>query len=99
MPQSIITKVLKASTPVLDFNTRLYGQRARDVMTGATTTALVLSNSMIDGTELLFKNGVLLTPTTAYTVDKNGMGITLAVAAIAGDVFVAIYQFRSAIRT
>lgn len=59
--------------------------------TGLTTTALTLDNAPVDGTLQLFKNGALLDPSTAFTV--SGTAVTLGVAAIAGDVFLAYYHY------
>lgn len=42
---------------------------------------------------LLFKNGVLLDPAVAYTLAGNT--VTLGVASIAGDIWVAEYWYQS----
>lgn len=67
--------------------------RVRERQTGLTTTALVLENAPIPMTLQLFKNGVLLDHDGGYTIDDRA--VTLGGAAIAGDVFVAHYTFRS----
>lgn len=95
MPVTTTTATLKATTPALHPALRQLERVCRDVITGETTTALVPSNVIVAGMDLVFKNGSLLTPTTAYTVNNDGRGITLGVAAIAGDVFVIWYFYRT----
>jgi hypothetical protein len=63
-----------------------------ETITGQTTVTLTLSDLPNEETVLLFKNRLALTPTTDFTV--AGVTITLTVAAVAGDVFVAYYHFR-----
>lgn len=71
-------------------------QMGQDDQTGLTTTALTLSNEPIDGTLLLFKNGVQLnTGAGAGEYQRTGTAVTLGAAAIAGDRFLAQYHFRS----
>lgn len=60
--------------------------------TGLVGTAMTLDNPPVDGTLLLFKNRQLLDPSGDYTV--AGTAVTLNVAAIAGDVFLAYYHWR-----
>jgi hypothetical protein len=93
MPQSTTTNTLQPSTPEGDANIRTLFRVCRDVITGATTDELETSNPVVEGMELLFKNGTLLEPTTEYSV--AGTTITLDVAAIAGDVFVILYHYRA----
>lgn len=62
---------------------------------GVTLTLLYAPVQAMDGTQLerVHKNGVRLDPATAYTIQGNV--ITLAVASIAGDVWIVDYLYRS----
>lgn len=97
MPQIRTSKSLSGSSPApfIDRNVRKLMQYTRDVITGAVGTSITVENPIIDGLELVFKNGVLLTPSVQYTVDADGLGITLGSAAIAGDYYVVQYYYRS----
>jgi hypothetical protein len=97
MPQTTVTTRLIGSTPMplIHVNTRRLFQLMRDVITGVVGTSMDVSNQIVDGMELVFKNGVLLTPTVEYTVDADRLGITLGSAAIAGDYFVVWYYYRA----
>lgn len=64
---------------------------AREEYTGLTTTALPVQHPVVQGLELVFKNGTLVRPST-YTISKNT--ITLGGALIAGDWVVVYYYFR-----
>lgn len=66
-----------------------FGQESQ---TGLTTTAITLAHSPVEGTLLLFKNGLLLNPGVEYTI--VAAAVTLGGAAIAGDDFVAYYHYR-----
>jgi hypothetical protein len=79
-------------------NERQLAMQTRDRFTGLTTATITLTNTPVKttggiGLERVFKNGVLLDPSVAYTIAGNV--ITLAVAAIAGDVFIIDYLYRS----
>lgn len=74
---------------------RVLTQQIEDRFTGETTTSLVLSNAPIAGSLMLFKNGALLDPGSGSVYSVSGRTVTLGVAAIAGDVFVARYYFTS----
>lgn len=63
-----------------------------DRQTGIVGATLTLANPPVDGTLQLFKNGALMDDSGGYTV--SGATVTLAVAAIAGDVFQAYYHWR-----
>ena len=58
-----------------------------------TTTNLVLTNQIIPGFELIFKNAAFLIPTTDYTI--SGKTITLGVAANGTDAYTVHYHFRA----
>ena len=66
-----------------------FGQESQ---TGLTITAITLAHSPVEGTLLLFKNGLLLNPGVEYTI--TGGSVTLSGAAIAADDFVAYYHYR-----
>lgn len=79
-------------------NERVLAQEYREELTGVTGSTLTLTHQPLRtvnglGLELLFKNGTLLTPGVGYTID--GQAVTLAVAAVSGDVFVARYPYNS----
>lgn len=72
---------------------RLLYNQLKERQTGAVTAALTLTSAPIPGSLALFKNGTLLDDPSQYTLlDRT---VTLAVAAIAGDVFTAFYTTRS----
>lgn len=80
---------------------RALGQLYREEFSGLATVAVTLSMSVaqtLDGKSLLllFKNGALLSEgvgASKYTV--TGLAITLGTAAIAGDIFIAYYHYRT----
>ena len=80
---------------------RALAQVYREEFTGLTTVTLTLTNPVaqtLDGKSLLllFKNGTLLSEgagASQYTV--TGTAVTLGTAAIAGDVFIASYHYRT----
>jgi len=72
-------------------NERVLMQWTRERVTGITGSTLTFSNVITSDVHLLFKNGSLLDPETAYTVTYNTVALT--VAAISGDVFVLFYHF------
>lgn len=67
-----------------------FGQESQ---TGLVTTAMTLVHSPVEGTLLLFKNGLLLNPGVEYTIVSTA--VTLGTPAIAGDAFVAYYHYRT----
>lgn len=73
-------------------NVQALARLHRQTITGQTTATVTLEEWYVDGTETVHKNGVLLTPTTDYTL--SGVTMTLTVAAVAGDVFVVRGLFR-----
>lgn len=79
-------------------NVRQLAMWTSERQTGVTIATLTLANTPVqttDGTQLerVHKNGTRLDPGTQYTIE--GKVITLAVAAIAGDVFLIDYLYRS----
>lgn len=64
---------------------------AREEFTGLTTAAVTVSHAIVQGVELVFKNGTLVRPST-YTI--SGTTITLGSALLAGDWVVVHYYFR-----
>jgi hypothetical protein len=82
--------------PVRDANEAALAAWYRERQTGIVGVTLTLAYAprrTVDdvGLEQLVKNGAVLDPATAYTISGNT--VTLAVAAIAGDVFVAWYPY------
>ena len=84
--------LLNLPVQTLDRNVKSLAQVHRERQTGLTTTAITLEERAVEGTELVFKNRLLLDPSGDYTIEGNA--ITLTVAAVAGDVFVCWYWFR-----
>jgi hypothetical protein len=79
-------------------NIRQLAMWTSERQTGVTIATLTLANTPVqttDGTQLerVHKNGTRLDPGTQYAIE--GKVITLAVAAIAGDVFLIDYLYRS----
>lgn len=79
-------------------NVRVLAQRYRERLTGIAGVTLTLQQEPARtadgvGLELLVKNGVVLDPSAAYSI--AGRVITLAVAAIVGDVFQVHYFYRA----
>jgi hypothetical protein len=77
-------------------NERALAAEYRERFTGLVVATITLTKTPLRtvddvGLELLFKNGTLLDPSVAYSI--SGKTITLAVAAIAGDVFVVRYPY------
>jgi hypothetical protein len=77
----------------LDPNVLALSRFVRETRTGSTSATWDLGNRIIEGYELIFKNGLLLQPVTDYSV--SGTRITFAVAPIAGDRTTAVYYFPS----
>lgn len=75
--------------PTTDPNILQLARLHRETQTGITGAVVTLENRPIEGLEQFFKNGVLL-PGNAYTM--NGQTVTLSVALVGGDVFVAYYH-------
>lgn len=73
-------------------NIRALAALTREEFTGLTTAVVTLSHECRAGTELVFKNGTLVRPTT-YTL--SGKTITLGGALIAGDWTVVLYHART----
>jgi len=82
-------------------NIRALSQIYRERFTSLTGTTITLAyipattQNTNEGLELVFKNGTLLDPATAYTI--SGKAITLSTAAVAGDVFVIHYPYRTGV--
>lgn len=74
--------------PTEDPNILALARWGRETQTGIAGTVVTLEGHPIEGFEQFFKNGALL-PGTAYTI--SGKTVTLGVALIAADVFVAYY--------
>jgi hypothetical protein len=77
----------------LDPNILALSRFVRETRTGSTSATWDLTNRVIEGYELIFKNGLLLNPVTDYTVSDNR--ITFGVAPIAGDRTTAVYWFAA----
>lgn len=63
-----------------------------DRQTGLVANPLTLANPPVEGSLLLFKNGVLMDDSGGYTV--SGQAVTLTAVPIAGDVYQAYYHYR-----
>ena len=90
--------MIRLPAATLDPNVLALTRQFRESRTGSTSTTWVLANKpMYDDADLepsplfVFKNGLLLQPTTDYTV--AGQTITLASAPVSGDLVTAIYWF------
>lgn len=70
-------------------------QQGRERQTGIVGTTLTLSNAPLAGTLDLYKNGTMLDPGDAAVYALEDRTVTLGVASIAGDVWVARYHFRA----
>ena len=82
-----------AIEPTTDLNFQRLRFFGRERLTGVVGVTLTLSEQAIGvNYDLVFKNGLLLDPGAAYTIADAA--ITLAVAAIAGDVFVVWYYWH-----
>lgn len=64
-----------------------------DRQTGLTANPLTLANPPVEGSLMLFKNGILMDDTGGYTV--SGQTVTLTTVPIAADVFQGYYHWRS----
>ena len=69
-------------------------RKGYDRQTGFTGVTLTLANEPVEGSLMLFKNGILMDDTGGYTV--SGKVVTLTAAAIAADVYQGYYHFRQA---
>lgn len=65
-----------------------------DRQTGLTANPLTLANAPVDGTLMLFKNGILMDDSGGYTL--SGATVTLTTVPIAADVFQGYYHYRQA---
>lgn len=93
MPVTSTVSAMPRPYGTTDPAVRLLYNRLKERQTGAVTVTLLLTGAPIAGTLALFKNGTLLDDPSQYTLlDRT---VTLAVAAIAGDVFTAFYTTRS----
>lgn len=59
--------------------------------TGLTTTTVTVSNPVVSGTALVWKNGALVDPTTVTTQSNV---VTLPASLVSGDVVVVAYFYR-----
>lgn len=76
----------------LDPNVLALSRFTRETRTGSTSATWDLTNKVIEGYELIFKNGLLLQGGgTDYSV--SGARITFAVAPIVGDRTTAVYWY------
>ena len=88
---------LQAPNPPSSANERtLFGFTIDGPFTGLTGTTVTLSAPATAGLVLAYKNGVLLNPSTAYTLAVSGTTLTLTVAAVNSDWFVVVYWARGA---
>lgn len=76
---------------------RFLHQQVEERITGVTGTTLTLENVPIPSTLRLFKNMVLVDLDDATVGSVNGRTITLARAAVSGDVYVAMYYYRQSV--
>lgn len=90
--------MIRLPAPTQDPNVQALSRLHRESRTGSVLAAWQLTNRpMIDPNNLesspffLYKNGLLLQPTTDYTV--AGDVVTLAVAPVVGDRVTAIYWY------
>ena len=65
--------------------------RGRDTFTGLTSTTVTLSDPATGAPEMVFKNGLLLTP-SQYSI--SGTTVTLSTALVSSDEVIVHYQFR-----
>lgn len=75
--------------PTEDPNILALARWGRETQSGIVGTVVTLEGHPIEGFEMFFKNGLLL-PGSAYTI--NGKTVTLGVALIGTDTFVAYYH-------
>lgn len=83
--------------PTADKNIDALGRLWRQDITGETGTTLALYNAPVTGTEMVYKNGALLWPSTAsttYDYTIAGKSLSLTVAAISSDRFTILAHFR-----
>ena len=75
-----------------DQNLRALSRHTRETRTGSVAPEWDVTDVIIEGQEMVFKNGLLLEPSTDYTVSKRRL--TLAVAPIAADRLTIVYWYR-----
>ena len=73
-------------------NVRRLAQYRQEEQTGVTGFTLAVDEQIVEGWEAIYKNGLRLRRGVDYTL--AGGTVTLAVAAIAGDVWQLDYYFR-----
>jgi hypothetical protein len=83
--------VIPLPAKTADPNIRALARLERETRTGSASATWDLTNNILEGYELVYKNGLLLQPVTDYTL--SGKRITFVVAPIAGDRTTAIYYF------
>lgn len=66
-----------------------------DRQTGLTANPLTLANAPVEGSLMLFKNGILMDDNGGYTV--TGQTVTLTAVPIAADVYQGFYHYRQAV--
>jgi len=59
-------------------------------------TVSVAAAQVAEGLEHVYRNGVLLDPST-YTIQGNVVTITLGTAGVAGDVYIVHYPYRTGV--
>lgn len=79
-----------ATIPVSAISGFVNNSMPTGVVDGA-NAAFVLANTPIAGAEQIFRNGILQTPTTDYTI--AGATVTFGVAPLVGSVIRASYRF------
>jgi hypothetical protein len=90
---TITTRTLVLPRIEQDANVHLLARQVSDRITDVTGTDLVLANP-VAGLERIYKNGLRLDPAVDYTLSNDGLTVTLSVAAIGADVFLADYFYR-----
>ena len=83
--------------PTADRNVQALGRLWRQDVTGQAGATLTLSNAPVTGTEMVYKNGALLWPSTAsttYDYTITGNSLTLETDAVADDRFTILAHFR-----
>lgn len=76
-----------------DPNVRALARLQRDNATGIAAATWTLTGTPVEALLMIWKNGLLLTPTTDYTV--AGAVVTFGVPLIVGDKVTALYWARS----
>lgn len=74
-----------------DPNIRTLSQLERETRTGSASATWDLTNKIVEGYELIFKNGLLLQVGTDYTV--AGKTVTFVGAIVVGDRTTAVYYY------